>query len=66
MTETGYFKAHGIGTALSDPLKATAIRDVFASKREPNDLVYVYVKPRSIVLISGIQQKDCLFSLKLY
>ncbi|KAI0813402.1 putative polyketide synthase [Xylaria sp. FL0064] len=40
-TRTGYFEAHGTGTALGDPLEAMAIGDTFAPEKESTDPLYI-------------------------
>lgn len=40
-SETGYFEAHGTGTAAGDPLEAAAVGRVFASSRKPGQPLYI-------------------------
>lgn len=40
-SETGYFEAHGTGTAAGDPLETAAIGRVFASSRKPGQPLYI-------------------------
>lgn len=40
-SETGYFEAHGTGTAAGDPLEAAAVAQVFASSRKPGQPLYI-------------------------
>lgn len=40
-SETGYFEAHGTGTAAGDPLETAAVGRVFASTRKPGDPLYI-------------------------
>ncbi|KAK2603263.1 hypothetical protein N8I77_009734 [Diaporthe amygdali] len=40
-SETGYFEAHGTGTAAGDPLEAAAVGRVFASSRKAGQPLYI-------------------------
>ncbi|KAL2272316.1 hypothetical protein FJTKL_06945 [Diaporthe vaccinii] len=40
-SETGYFEAHGTGTAAGDPLETAAVGRVFASSRKPGQPLYI-------------------------
>lgn len=40
-SETGYFEAHGTGTAAGDPLEVAAVGRVFASSRKPGQPLYI-------------------------
>lgn len=40
-SETGYFEAHGTGTAAGDPLEAAAVGRVFESSRKPGLPLYI-------------------------
>ncbi|KAI3392870.1 hypothetical protein diail_5045 [Diaporthe ilicicola] len=40
-SETGYFEAHGTGTAAGDPLEAAAVGRVFASSRKTGQPLYI-------------------------
>ncbi|KAK7746447.1 Type I Iterative PKS [Cytospora paraplurivora] len=40
-SETGYFEAHGTGTAAGDPLETAAVGRVFADSRDSNQPLYI-------------------------
>lgn len=41
MNETKFFEAHGTGTAIGDPIEASAIGEAFRHTRAPDDPLYV-------------------------
>jgi acyl transferase domain-containing protein len=40
-SETGYFEAHGTGTAVGDPIEAAAVGSVFGSSRKSGQPLYI-------------------------
>lgn len=40
-SETSYFEAHGTGTAVGDPIEASAVGRVFGSSRKPGQPLYI-------------------------
>ncbi|KAI1759001.1 putative polyketide synthase [Hypoxylon sp. FL1150] len=53
MSQTGYFEAHGTGTAIGDPLEAMAIGDAFRSKRDPDDPLIIGAVKANIGHLEG-------------
>jgi 3-oxoacyl-(acyl-carrier-protein) synthase len=43
----------GTGTAVGDPLEASAIGNVFGPHRSESDPIYMYVSSRSLLQASG-------------
>ncbi|KAL7952418.1 hypothetical protein V8C34DRAFT_323309 [Trichoderma compactum] len=51
--DTGYFEAHGTGTAAGDPLETEAVGRVFASTRKPDQPLYIGTVKTNIGHLEG-------------